>query len=116
MTKKGGKSRSRSQRGGGAQQYPASAWGNVLSTAGSGWTQFMNTLSTNNPSQSNVLVPNTNANVNAKTMTGGRRRKGRKTRRTRSKRGGNIGSVLSQAAVPFTLVALNQFAKRRSKK
>ena len=113
--------RSRYQRGGSSNleansansANSPSAWSYGLTTAGNGWTQYMNTLSTNNPSPSNVLVLNSKANG---TMSGGKRRKGRKGRRTRSKRGGNIGSVVSQAAAPLTLIALNQFAKRYQKK
>jgi hypothetical protein len=105
MTKS--KSRNRSQKGGGA--LPPSAWGNVLETAGNGWQQFMNTLSLNNPSQSNVLaLQNTSRsgnNVgNTRTMKGGR-----------SRRGGNLVPVLNQAAVPLTLLAMNQYAKRKHK-
>lgn len=108
MTKS--KSRNQSQKGGSA--LPPSAWGNVLETAGSGWQQFMNTLSLNNPSQSNVLaLQNTsrsgNNAVNTKTMKGGRK--------TRSRRGGNLVPVLNQAAVPLTLLAMNQYAKRKHK-
>lgn len=118
-----GKTRSRSRgQQGGLAAYPPSAWGNVLATAGTGWNQFMNTLSLSNPSQSNVLVleninrsgGNMPANANAKTMTGGRKRH-RKRSLTRSRRGGNLGPVLYQAAAPLTLLAMNQMAKRRFK-
>jgi hypothetical protein len=113
------RTRSRGQQGGNA--YPPSAWGNVLETAGNGWTQFMNTFSLNNSinnsinnssqslnSNGLVLKDTSRSGINVKPMAGGRRRK------TRSRRGGNIGPVLNQAAVPLALLAMNQYAKRRS--
>jgi hypothetical protein len=110
------KSRSRGQQGGNA--YPPSAWGNVLETAGNGWTQFMNTFSINNPLNNslnpNGLVPvNTSrSGINVKPMAGGKRRRNK----TRRRRGGNIGAVLNQAAVPLALLAMNQYSKRRTSK
>lgn len=119
-----GRGRSQSQQGGSAD-YPASAWGNVLASAGNGWTQFMNTLSLNNPSQSNVLVLNNRNDLNAamkvKPMSGGRTRGRGKTRskgrnKTRSNRGGNIGTVFSQAAAPLALIGMNQVIGSRSRR
>jgi hypothetical protein len=120
--------RTRGQQGGSAG-LPPSAWGNVFSSAGDGWTQFMNTLSLSNSSPSNVIVLNKNANINSKPMTGGkgRRRVRRRSQsrgqtrsqsrgQTRSRRGGNIGAVLNQALVPFSLVALNHFATKKNRK
>jgi hypothetical protein len=118
------RTRSRGQQGGNA--YPPSAWGNVLETAGNGWTQFMNTFSLNNSPNNSpinslnnslnsnglVLKDTSRSGVNGKPMAGGKRRQNR----TRRRRGGNIGAVLNQAAVPLALLAMNQYAKRRSSK
>lgn len=96
----------RSQRGGDLAGNPPSAWGWGLGTLGNGWTQFMNSMTLQpgqnaNTSQSNNIVPVKQA--------GGKRRRG--------KRGGNIGSVLSQAAVPGALILMNNaLGKRRSRR
>lgn len=107
--------RSRSQKGG------DSAWQSVMKMVGSGMTQFNNTFRLNPAqnaatSQSNQLVPIGKPNANNPnvpnpnlTMKGGRRRRGRRCRG--KKRGGN--GILSQAAVPAALLALNMTAKRR---
>lgn len=95
----------RSQRGGDLAGNPPSAWGWGLGTLGNGWTQFMNSMTLQpgqnaNTSQSNNIVP--------VKQSGGRRR---------GKRGGNIGSVLSQAAVPGALIIMNNaLGKRRSRR
>jgi hypothetical protein len=45
---------------------------------------------------------------------GSRKRKGRKhSKRTRSKRGGYFGTVISQAAVPFSILAMQQSYRRK---
>jgi len=128
----------RSQRGGNLAGNPPSAWGWVNGTLGNGWTQFMNSL-TLQPGQnlgtiqSNSIVPIKNVNAqdsqgmigtNLKgdiPQTGGKARsrgrgRARGRGRSASKRGGNLGSVLYQAVVPGTLLALNQSAKRRTKR
>ena len=46
----------------------------------------------------------------AASMTGGRKRSGRKSRRRSNKRGGD-GGVIATAAVPFGLLALQRFFK-----
>ena len=50
-------------------------------------------------------------------LMGGRRRRGNMTRRKsrKSKRGGFLGDIISQAVVPFGLVALQQSMKKRSR-
>lgn len=108
------------QRGGNLAGNPPSAWGWGLGTVGNGWTQFMNSLSLQ-PGQniatarSNDIVPVNNVNANNPTLpnpkVGGRRR-----RRRTSKRGGNIGAVLSQAAVPGILLAAQQTYGRRTRR
>lgn len=90
----------------------ASAWG------GDGWTQFMNSLSLQ-PGQGavaanqNTLVPINRANIQ-KTISGGKRHK-RSAKRS-AKRGGNIGAVLSQAAVPGALIVMNNALRKRSRR
>jgi|LauGreDrversion4_2_1035121.scaffolds.fasta_scaffold626237_1 hypothetical protein len=87
--------KTRKQRGG-------SAWSWGLTTAGDGWTQFMNSLSVNNPTNNLVLAN--------KSMKGGKRRRKRSV-----KKGGNIGAVISQAAAPLTLFAMQHLASRKRK-
>jgi hypothetical protein len=100
--------RKRHQRGGELAGNPASAWGWGMGTLGNGWTQFMNSL-TLHPGQSAAAAQSNNiVPVNSR---GGSRR----YRRTH-KRGGNIGAVLAQAAVPGTLFALSHTAKRRHRR
>ena len=96
----------RSQRGGELAGNPASAWGWGMGTLGNGWTQFMNSLTVQpgQNSQSNNIVPV------------GTSQNGGKGRRSRAKHGGNIGSVLSQAAVPAALILMNNAVGKRRKK
>ena len=47
----------------------------------------------------------------ASTMTGGRKRSGRRRSRRRSNKRGGDGGVISTAAVPFGLLALQRFFK-----
>jgi hypothetical protein len=125
------RSKARSQRGGDLGGNPASSWGWGLGTVGGGWTQFMNSLSLQpgqnlGAAQSNNIVPV--GNVNAQTsqpgigpnLTGAVPQSGGKRRRHRhkrsAKRGGNIGAVISQAAVPgILLAAQNMYGKRTRK-
>jgi len=120
----------RRQHGGNLAGNPPSAWGWGLGTLGNGWTQFMNSLSLQPGAnlgavQSNASVPV--GNINAQTaqgnigpnmagdvpgQAGGRKRR----RRQGSKRGGNIGAVLSQAAVPGALILMNNSMGRRSRR
>jgi hypothetical protein len=104
------RSRSRSQRGGELAGNPPSSWGWGLGTAGDGWKQFMDSLTVQpgqnaNINQSNNLVP---------VSKGGRRRS---RGRGRSRRGGSLGAVISQAAVPLTLLAAQQtYGRRRTRR
>lgn len=114
----------RVHRGGDLAGNPASSWGWGLGTAGNGWTQFMNSL-TLQPGQniaaakSNDLVPvgrpNANEPLQSVKMNGGRRRRNKSKR---SRRGGNWGVVLNQAAAPLALLGANQYfgKRRRSRK
>jgi hypothetical protein len=123
------RSKSRSQKGGDLGGNPASAWGWGLGTVGGGWTQFMNSL-TLQPgqnlaaSQSNNIVPVGNPNAQTSqpgigpNLTGAVPQGGGKRRRHRRsvKRGGDIGAVISQAAVPgVLLVAQNMYGRRTRK-
>jgi hypothetical protein len=136
--------RTRKQRGGDLAGNPASAWGWGLGTVGDGFTQIMNSL-TLQPgqniatAQSNNLVPVNNINASNPTssmlqpnMGGGSRRRRRVHRsrsrsrsrgrsrgrgRSSSKRGGNWGAVLNQAAAPLVLLGAQQmYGRRRTKK
>lgn len=117
-------SRTRVHRGGELSGNPPSSWGWGLGTAGNGWTQFMNSL-TLQPGQniaaakSNDLVPVGNPNANeplqSVKMGGGKRR--RHNRRSRTRKGGNWGAVLNQAATPLALLGANQyFGKKLSRR
>ena len=121
----------RSQRGGDLAGNPASSWGWVNGTVGNGWTQFMNSL-TSQPgqnlgtSQSNDIVAVNNINAQDSqpgvgsnlqggipSMSGGRKRRNK----SRGKKGGSWMAVLNQAAVPGSILALQQtFGKSRSSK
>lgn len=114
--------RSRAHRGGDLAGNPPSSWGWGLGTAGNGWTQFMNSL-TLQPGQniaaakSNDLVPVGNPNANeplqSVKMNGGKRRR---SRRSRSRKGGNWGAVLNQAAAPLVLLGANQVFGKRTRR
>ena len=114
----------RSQRGGDLAGNPPSSWGWVNGTVGNGWTQFMNSL-TSQPgqnlgtAQSNDIVPVNNINAQdsqpglGANLQGGRKRRNK----TRGKKGGSWISVLNQAAVPGAILAMQQsFGKSRSSK
>lgn len=126
----------RGQYGGNLAGNPASSWGWGLGTLGNGWTQFMNSLSLQPGAnlgavQSNAIVPV--GGVNAQTaqgniranmtgdipgQSGGRkhRRRGSKRRGRLGKKGGNVGAILSQAAVPGALILMNNTLGKRSKR
>ena len=77
----------RSQQGGSWGAYPDSAWGFQMNNLGNGWTQFMNSLSTQpsqnlGTSQSNDIVPikNINAQDTTKMLTGGKKHRHKKNR------------------------------------
>ena len=126
----------RGQRGGSLAGNPPSSWGWALGTAGNGWTQFMNSL-TLYPGQnlatqqSTELVPVNNINADntqgmigpnlkgdiSGSQSGGKKRRHKRSSKHRSRRGGNWGAVLSQAAVPGALIAMNQtFGKSRRRR
>jgi hypothetical protein len=124
VSKRHSKRHSRTQKGGDLAGNPASAWGWTLGTVGDGMTQIMNSL-TLQPgqnaatAQSNNLVPIGNINasnpsemLNLK-MGGGAKR--RRRRRSKRSRGGSWGAVLSQGAVPLTLLGAQQMFGRRRK-
>ena len=122
--------RARTQHGGDLAGNPASSWGWGLGTVGNGWTQFMNAM-TLQPGQNlataqgTQLVPVNNINANnSQGMIGpnlkgdipGSQSGGKKRLRNRSRRGGSWGAVASQAAVPASLIAMNQvFGKTRKR-
>jgi hypothetical protein len=122
--------RARTQHGGDLAGNPASSWGWGLGTVGNGWTQFMNAM-TLQPGQNlataqgTQLVPVNNINANnSQGMIGpnlkgdipGSQSGGKRRRRNRSRRGGSWGAVASQAAVPASLIAMNQvFGKTRKR-
>jgi hypothetical protein len=87
----------------------------MLGTVGNGPQQFYNTF-IKSTTQSNDIVPLVGASSSQPNLTGaiipqagGKRRRHKR----QSKRGGNLGAVLAQAAVPGTLFLLNQSAKSR---
>ena len=116
---RGGKrSKSCKQKGG----MGASEW--QMNNLGNGWTQFMNSLSLQpgenlGTSQSNAIVPIRNLNAQdaqpslSPKMTGGKKRR----HKSCVKRGGNWGAVIVQAAVPLTLLGMQQmYGKNRTRK
>ena len=126
----------RTQRGGDLAGYPASSWGWGMGTLGNGWTQFMNSL-TLQPGQnlgtiqSNNIVPVNNINAQdsqpsiGPNLQGGvptvggakRKRKSQSKGKSRSKKGGNLLAVATQAIVPgFLLAAQQTFGKSRKHK
>ena len=117
----------RMQRGGELAGNPPSSWGWGLGTLGNGWTQFMNSLSLQpgqnlGASQSNAIVPVGNPNAQTSqgnigpNMNGGIPGQQGGRRRRRYKRGGNIGAVISQAAVPGALILMNNAMGKRSRR
>ncbi len=107
----------RAQRGGDLAGNPASAWGWTMGTVGNGWTQFMNSLTLQPGQSASAMNSNNIVPVNNSTQRGGKRKRQR-GKHSGSKHGGNIGSVLSQAAVPGALILMNNaFGKgRRTRK
>lgn len=102
--------RRRKQRGGDLAGNPASAWGWGVGTMGSGWQQFMNTMSLNNSPSNNLVLAN-------KQQVGGRRSRRRSRRSRGSRRGGNFGAVLSQASAPLALLGMQQmYGKSRKRR
>jgi len=110
--------RRRRQRGGsGEPQGPpapapySDAASYMLSKVGDGDAQWNNVFATQGPVPfGNEIRPlDGNINVQANIQAGGRRRRGTR----KGKRGGFFGNVISQAIVPFGLVALqNKYSRR----
>ena len=114
------------------QKGGSSAWSYVYDQVGNGMTQFQNSL-TLQPGQnmasqqSNMIEPIGKVNFQnnqgeptaqnlALIQSAGRRRR-RSRSRSRSRKGGNWGATISRAAVPFTLMGMqNTFGKRMSRK
>lgn len=115
MVLKGGKRRKSCRQKGG---MGASEW--QLNNLGDGWTQFTNALTLQpgenlGTSQSNAIVPikNLNAQNSRPALKGGRKRRSK----SRVKMGGNWGAVIGQAAVPLTLLGMQQmYGKNRTRK
>ena len=107
--------RRRRQKGGFGNQAPPAPYSDaasyMLSKVGDGDTQWNNVFAT--PGQvpfGNEIRPlDGNINVQANIQAGGRRRS------TRKRRGGFFGNVVSQAIVPFGLLALQNRYSRRMK-
>lgn len=106
------------QRGGELAGNPPSAWGWGLGTVGNGWQQFMNSLTLQpgqnlGSQQSNDIVPTNNLNAQSGPMpqAGGKRRY-----KNRARSGGNWAAVASQAAVPATLILMNNAMGKRSRR
>ena len=108
------------------QKGGSSAWSYVYGQVGNGMTQVQNSLmlqpGQNMASQqSNMIEPigkvnfqNSQGDPTAQNLaliqSAGRRR-------ARSRKGGNLGATISRAAVPFTLMGMqNTFGKRMSRK
>jgi hypothetical protein len=85
----------------------------MLSKVGDGDTQWNNVFASEGPSPfGNEIVSLDGAqNVQANIQAGGRRRRGTR----KGKRGGFLGNAVSQAAVPFGLLALQNSYSRRNK-
>ena len=105
--RKNGKSK---KRGGFLDKFPLGKTDNyystqnwMLNTVGNGKTQWDNVFSNDKPFTG---FGNALPSSNYKFHVGG------KTRRRR-RRGGNLGSVINQAIVPFGLLGLQQSFKRR---
>jgi hypothetical protein len=107
----------------------ASSYGTYVN--GTGPSQYDRVFSQNSPDASNPsnniwgaqgqnlgLPPNTpNQQQLSLIQSAGRRRtRSRSMSRSRSRRGGFFGQVLNQAAVPFTLLGLQQTFRRKGKK
>jgi hypothetical protein len=122
--------------GGAGEPYSsASSYGTYVN--GSGDSQYNRVFSQSSPDASNpsnniwgvqgqnLTMPQnpTNQQLSLIQSAGARRRSARrmsKSRmsrsRSRSRRGGNFGQVISQAVVPFSLLALQQTFRRKGKK
>ena len=100
---------------GGSSCGAGSAWASVLGVVGDTNQQIQNT----HPSSGNAVQPLHGSTYNAARygpgpMMGGSRRRRKSASRRRTRKGGFWGQVISQAAVPFGLLGLQQtFGKRR---
>lgn len=107
------------KRGGGGNYSSASSYGTYVN--GSGDSQYDRVFAQGSPNQSNVIVgaqgqwatqPGTPTNTSMIQSAGKKRSGSRKNRR-----GGLVGEVLSQALVPFGILALQQsYRKKRGGK
>jgi hypothetical protein len=117
--------RRRSKRGG-TGGVASSAATYAMNTAGNGQTQWNNVFNnsetmnayTGNGLWSTDLTKNVSGGIRPlDTTLGSLMQGGRKGRRKRTRRGGNLLDVVGQAAVPFGLMALQQaYSKRTGKK
>ncbi len=121
--KGGNRGKRRGMRGG------ASAWQSVLNSVGVGNTQWNNVFGPSAPAGNGNLIthadgsPQTSVASNAAaagkgafSMTGGRRKKhkhSKKCSHKRNRRGGSWGGMLSQALVPFGLLATQRATAKR---
>ena len=117
--------RRRSKRGG-TGGVASSAATYAMNTAGNGQTQWNNVFNnsetmnayTGNGLWSTDLTKNVSGGIRPlDTTLGSLMQGGRKGRRKRTRRGGNLLDVVGQAAVPFGLIALQQaYSSRKGKK
>lgn len=117
--------RRRRQRGG-TGGVASSAATYAMNTAGNGQTQWNNVFNnsetmnapTGNGLWSTDLTQNVSGGIRPLDATlGTLMQGGRRGRRKRTRRGGNLLDVIGQAAVPFGLIALQQgYSNRRGKK
>lgn len=118
--------KTRKQSGGSLAGNPASSWGWVQGTVGNGWTQFMNSLTLNpqqnlGTTQSNNIVPVNNVNAQDSQGIIGTNLKGdvprggaKRSKRSKSRKGGSLAAIISQAVPPFALLGLQQSVGSRS--
>ena len=110
MARKSYKRHRRSNRRGGNQAASASSYSDgssyMMHTVGNGPTQYDNVfMSDKNPSSSNTIVG----------LQGQKAGSQRGGRRTKKRKGGYWGQVISQAIVPFSLLGLQQRYGRKHK-
>jgi len=112
-----GNKNTRKQKGGSSNS--PSGWGYVYNTVGDGWTQFQNAL-TLEPGQ-NLGSINSNdiepvSNINAQNTEGFPTDQNltliqKAGKKNKTKKGGNWGAILGQAAAPIALIGAQQMYK-----
>lgn len=123
--RRSGRSGRRGMRGG------TSGWQSVLNSVGVGDTQWNNVFGPSSPAGNGNLITHANGSPQMSvasnaaaagkgpfSMTGGRRRKHKHSKRCshkRNRRGGSWGGMLSQALVPFGLLATQRATAKRSR-